>query len=92
MNDRLGWENEATSRAINAESWEPMHGMEKRQCPACRYFFAVPPDVGEVRCPDCVSLGRRPGARQEVDGLPTRDGADALPRLHVVGDTWEQPP
>jgi hypothetical protein len=24
MNDRLGWENEATSRAINAKPWEPM--------------------------------------------------------------------
>ena len=35
MNKRTGWENEATTRAINAEPWEPMPGMVKRQCPDC---------------------------------------------------------
>ena len=42
MNKRTGWEDEATTRAINAEPWEPMPGMVKRQCPDCRYWFAAP--------------------------------------------------
>ena len=33
MNKRMGWENEATTRAINERPWEPMPGMVKRQCP-----------------------------------------------------------
>ena len=41
MNKRTGWENEATTRAINAEPWEPMPGMVKRLCPDCRYWFAA---------------------------------------------------
>jgi hypothetical protein len=40
-----------TGRAINAEPWEPLPGMVKRQCPECRYFFAVDPDSLEARCP-----------------------------------------
>ena len=44
MNKRTGWENEATTRAINSEPWEPMPGMVKRQCPECRYRFAAPVD------------------------------------------------
>jgi hypothetical protein len=41
MNKRAGWEDEATTRAINAKPWEPMAGMVKRQCPPqCRYWFA----------------------------------------------------
>ena len=48
---------EVEARAVNAEPWEPMLGMEKRQCPACRYFFAALPDVKELRCPDCLRLG-----------------------------------
>ena len=43
-------EAEATARAINAEPWEPMAGMVKRQCPQCRYFFAAPVDSTEPRC------------------------------------------
>ena len=50
---------EAAARAINAEPWEPMPGMVKRQCPKCRYFFAAPPGAEESRCPDCVGLGQR---------------------------------
>ena len=42
MNKRIGWEDEVASRAINAEPWEPMPGMAKRQCSWCRYFFAAP--------------------------------------------------
>ena len=37
MNKRTGWENEATTRAINAQPWEPPPGMVKQQCPDCRY-------------------------------------------------------
>ena len=47
------------ARAVNAEPWEPPPGMVKRQCPACRYFFAVAPDSVEPRCPDCVGLRQR---------------------------------
>jgi hypothetical protein len=40
---------EAAARAANAEPWEPMPGMVKRQCPQCRYLFAVPVAAGEDR-------------------------------------------
>jgi hypothetical protein len=53
MDSRLGWTDEASSRAVNAELWEPPPGMEKRQCPRCRYYFASPSDGTEPRCPDC---------------------------------------
>jgi hypothetical protein len=56
MNSRLGWTDEATSRAVNAEPWEPMPGMVKRQCPECRYFFASA--TGTDRCPDCAMPSR----------------------------------
>ena len=56
---------EAAARAVNAEPWEPMPGMVKRQCSKCRYLFAAPVDSEEPRCPDCVGKlprGRRPAA------------------------------
>ena len=56
---------EAAARTVNAEPWEPMPGMVKRQCPECRYLFAAPADTEEPRCPDCVGnlpRGRRPAA------------------------------
>jgi hypothetical protein len=53
-------ELEQQARAINAEPWEPMPGMVKRQCPWCRYFFAAPTDSHEQRCPDCVGLSEPP--------------------------------
>jgi hypothetical protein len=59
LNNRLGWEDEGSSRAINAQPWGPMPRMEKRQCPNCRYFFAAPADAEEPRCPDCVAFGSR---------------------------------
>ena len=62
MNQRRGWEDETSSRAVNAQPWEPMPGMVKRQCPECRYFFAAPPDAAEPLCPDCVALGSRPAS------------------------------
>jgi hypothetical protein len=52
----------AAARRVNAEPWEPMPGMVKRQCPWCRYWFAAPASSQELRCPDCVeklSHGRR---------------------------------
>ena len=61
MNKRTGWENEATTRAINAEPWEPMPGMVKRQCPKCRYWFASAAENRRL-CPDCgekLPRGRR---------------------------------
>jgi hypothetical protein len=39
---------EAEARAINAQPWEPPPGMVKRQCPECRYFFALLP-VGNLK-------------------------------------------
>ena len=59
MNQRLGWEDEASSRAVNAKPWQPMPGMEKRQCTWCRYFFAADPATTEPRCPDCASFGTK---------------------------------
>jgi hypothetical protein len=53
---------EAAARLINAEPWEPMPGMVKRQCPECRYFFAAPVGSRELRCQDCIEKpprGRR---------------------------------
>ena len=35
MNQRRGWEDETSSRAVNAQPWDPPPGMVKRQCP-CR--------------------------------------------------------
>jgi hypothetical protein len=34
---------------------EPLPGMVKRQCPQCRYWFAVAVEVAEEApvCPDC---------------------------------------
>ena len=45
--DRGQTDNVAAARAVNAEPWEPLPGMEKHQCPECRYFFAAPPDIEE---------------------------------------------
>ena len=54
-------DEEADTRAINAQPWEPPPGMVKRQCPHCRYFFAAPaiePETG-LLCPDCAAAGTR---------------------------------
>ncbi len=57
--------DEATARAINAQPWEPLPGMLKKQCSQCRYWFAVLVAEAEVasRCPDCVGLGTRPARK-----------------------------
>jgi hypothetical protein len=63
MDQRQGSEDEdeASSRAVNAQPWEPMPGMVKQQCPRCRYFFAAAPANEERRCPDCAGWGTRAG-------------------------------
>jgi hypothetical protein len=48
-------DEEGIARAINAEPWNPLPGMVKRQCPECRYFFASWPTSKEERCLDCAS-------------------------------------
>jgi hypothetical protein len=52
---------EAAARRVNAEPWQPLPGMVKRQCPDCRYWFATS-DPRTPRCSDCVALGTRPVA------------------------------
>ena len=57
---------EAVARRVNAEPWEPLPGMVKLQCPACRYWFAIAAAVTEIgpapRCQDCVIGQHRPPA------------------------------
>jgi hypothetical protein len=43
MNNRRGSEDKATSRAVNARPWQPMPGMEKRQCMTSRRPFGYAP-------------------------------------------------
>ena len=53
-------DEEADARATNAEPWEPLPGMLKRQCPECWYFFAAPHRARTgLLCPDCASAGTR---------------------------------
>jgi hypothetical protein len=51
---------EKLARAINAEPWEPLHGMMKKRCSQCSYLFAVPAAEAEAtsRCPDCARSTR----------------------------------
>jgi hypothetical protein len=52
-------DEEADARAINAQPWEPLPGMVKRECPECQYFFAAPAVEPEavLLCPDCAAAG-----------------------------------
>jgi hypothetical protein len=58
--------DEPPARAINAQAWEPPPGMVKRQCPECRYWFAVP--VAEVERHRAVrtALAYLPPARRSL--------------------------
>jgi hypothetical protein len=56
---RAARDEEAATRAVNAEPWEPLPGMVKRRCPRCRYFFAAPKYADEPHCADCVIALRR---------------------------------
>jgi hypothetical protein len=52
--------DEADARAINAQPWEPLPGMLKRECPECQYFFAAPRHRAPgLFCPDCAAYGTR---------------------------------
>ena len=52
---------EAEARAVNAEPWEPMPGMVKRQCERCAYWFAADPaNSAPYYCPDCAIRQPRP--------------------------------
>jgi hypothetical protein len=62
MNNRRGWEDEASSRAVNAQPWEPPPGVVKLQCSDCHYWFAAPHHDVE-RCPDCEIREQRRAAR-----------------------------
>jgi hypothetical protein len=57
-------DEEANARATNAEPWEPLHGMVKRQCSECWYFFAAPRHQARtgLLCPDCASAGTKSAA------------------------------
>jgi hypothetical protein len=68
-------QTQMASRLANVAPWEPLLGMEKRQCPECRYLFAAPVDVEEQRCPDCAIAGSGPGWRpggRRLQGTPRR--------------------
>jgi hypothetical protein len=74
MNNKRGWEDEASSRAVN---------------PWCRYFFAVPLDAAEPRWPDCASFGTTPAnptkpmlvSRSPLDRRKTLTGFRSLVAL-----------
>jgi hypothetical protein len=53
-------DEEPDARAVNAEPWEPLPGMVKRQCGQCRYFFATEATSPATLCPDCAGKGMRP--------------------------------
>jgi hypothetical protein len=58
---------ETLARAVNAEAWEPLPGMVKRQCPRCRYL---------VR-----RASRRGGSDVALPGLPAMTRADLIAEL-----------
>ena len=66
MNKRTGWENEATTRAINAQPWEPPPGIVKppmSRLPMHQRFAAPVHRALEPRCVDCAEkLPRGEGA------------------------------
>jgi predicted Zn-ribbon and HTH transcriptional regulator len=61
--EKSTWAQEREARAINAEPWEPMAGMLKKQCDRCGYWFAAPAAEVETtsRCPDCTSRSAHKG-------------------------------
>jgi ribosomal protein L36 len=46
------------ARRINAEPWDPLPGMVKRQCDDCEFWFATA-NRGQEYCPDCQDMRRR---------------------------------
>lgn len=50
---------EERARLVNAEPWEPLRGMVKRQCAQCQYLFASPAKAQSAICADCAGEGSR---------------------------------
>ena len=74
MNQRRGWEDETSSRAVNAQPWDPPPGMLKRQCPECRYWFAADPrtESAAARTAPASAAGPRQRTRRNRGGLGIR--------------------
>ena len=53
-------DEEADARAVNAEPWEPLPGMVKREFPEYQYFFAAPA-IEPEGCPAPIALPTAPG-------------------------------
>lgn len=45
--------NSREARATNAQPWQPLPGMIKRQCIGCDFFYAAQPWDPDFHCPDC---------------------------------------
>ena len=67
-------DEEADARAINAQPWEPLPGMVKRECTECQYFFAAPAVEPEavLLCPDCAAAGTKSAATAIEQGQGSR--------------------
>ena len=52
-------DEEADARAVNAEPWEPMPGMVKVRCAACRFWFATPTVDAETYVECAIRLRKR---------------------------------
>ena len=77
-------EDEARTRAINAEPWEPLAGMVKKQCSQCRYIFALLVAKAEATsrawAPDqCGGASHRP-AKLSLPAARSRTGQLDSPR------------
>jgi hypothetical protein len=46
------------ARAVNAEPWEPLPGMVKKQCIQCEFWYATD-RRGQELCHDCEDRSRR---------------------------------
>jgi hypothetical protein len=75
---------EAAARAINAQPWEPLPGMVKQQCPACRYFFAAQAAAPSLLCPDRAGVGTRPAGLRTVREPAPSARVSGGPRQHLV--------
>jgi hypothetical protein len=62
--------NDRAERIVNAQPWEPLPGMVKLQCDACRFFFASHDPAAEL-CPDCMIRVSRRRAKMGVETSAT---------------------
>ena len=74
MNQRRGWEDETSSRAVNAQPWDPPPGMLKRQCSWCRYSspHLRTPQSHSARTASPSAAGPRQRTRRSRGGLGIR--------------------